>query len=322
MSNLSHQLTPYSASPEIRRQLFMGSLIGDAFALGTHWIYDIDRIEALFKPELGLQEPPADTFHPGKHRGDQTHYGDQTLMLYQFLRMHAGHYDGEAFRQFWLDQMKTYQGYRDMATRESIALLESGHPYGYASDELGGAARIAAILYWIEDPQEAFSAAVDQARLTHQRAESLLVTDLFARTAIRLLRGEPGTIMDVLRSVRDERAAQLVQADSDDVLVQVGASIQYFDQALANALDCLDCSPRETAMRLGQSCHAEHALPVMLNILARDVDYRESLRINSLIGGDSAARAMLIGLLLGIRAKPDEIPETWREAWKARDAVE
>ena len=322
MPNSSYQLTPYPVSPETRRQLFMGSLIGDAFALGTHWIYDLDRVESLFKPELDLQEPPADTFHQGKHRGDQTHYGDQALMLYQFLRSTEGRYTGEAFRQFWLDQMKTYQGYRDTATRESISLLESGRRTDYASDELGGAARIAAILYWIEDPQEALFAAVDQAQLTHRSAESLLVTDLFARTALRLLQCDPGTIMEVLHSVRDERAAQLVQADPDDVLVQVGANIRYFDQALANALDCLDCSPRETAMRLGQSCHAEHALPVVLNILARAVDYRESLRINSLIGGDSAARAMLIGLLLGIRAKPDEIPQTWREAWKARDAVD
>lgn len=321
MSNLSNPLYPCPASPEIRRQLFMGSLIGDAFALGTHWIYDLDRVESLLQPELGLQEPPEDTFHTGKHKGDQTHYGDQALMLFQFLRATQGRYDGEAYRRFWLDQMKAYQGYRDTATRESIALLESGHRTGYASDELGGAARIASILYWVEDPQEAISAAVDQARLTHRSAESLLVTDLFARTAVRLLQGEPGTIIDVLRSVRDERAAQLMKADPDDVLVQVGATIQYFDQALVNALACLDCSPRETAMRLGQSCHAEHALPIMLNILARAVDYRESLRINSLIGGDSAARALLIGLLLGIRAKPDEIPAQWREAWHARDVV-
>lgn len=40
-------------------------------------------------------------------------------------------------------------------------------------------------------------------------------------------------------------------------------------------------------------------------------------RINTLFGGDSAARAMLLGLLLGIRAKPDEIPAEWQAVWKA-----
>lgn len=319
---MPHQTNAQSASRDIRRQMFAGSLIGDAHALGTHWIYDLDRVEALFKPELGLQEPPADTYHAGKHRGDQTHYGDQALMLFQFLHANEGHYDGVDFRQFWVDQMKAYRGYQDTATRESIAMLASGDRYGYLSDELGGAARIAPVLYWVEDPQEAIAAAVDQARLTHRSARSLLVTDLFARTAVRMLHGESKPIIDVLRSVRDERAAQILQANQDDVLVQTRANIQFFDLSLENALKYLDRSPRETAMGLGQSCHAHHALPVILNILARNADYRESLRINALIGGDSAARAMLIGLLLGIRSKPDDIPAPWREAWKARVWVE
>lgn len=315
---MTHQTNAHPALQDAHRQMFAGSLIGDAHALGTHWIYDLDRVESLFKPELGLQEPPADTYHAGKHRGDQTHYGDQTLMLFQYLHANEGHYDGEDFGRFWVDQMKAYRGYQDTATRESIAMLESGNRYGYLSDELGGAARIAPVLYWIEDPQKAIDAAVDQARLTHRSARSLLVTDLFVRTAVRLLRGETRPILDVLRLVRDERSAQMLQANPEDVLVQTRANIQFFDLSLENALKYLDRSPRETAMALGQSCHAHHALPVILNILARNVDYREALRINALIGGDSAARAMLIGLLLGIRSTPDEIPADWREAWKAR----
>jgi len=318
---LTYQSNTGLASQEVRWQMLAGSLIGDAHALGTHWIYDLDRVESLFKPELGLQEPPEDTYHRGKHRGDQTHYGDQVLMLFDFLRAKQGRYDGEAFRSFWASRMKAYRGYVDTATRESIVMLERGDRYGYPSDELGGAARIAAVLYWIEDPKEAVSAAVDQARLTHRSARSMLVTDLFARTAVRLLQGESDSIIDVLRSVRDERNTQVLQANPDDVLVQTKADIRFFDDSLKNALRYLDRSPREMAMGLGQSCHAQHALPVILNILARNADYRESLRINALIGGDSAARAMLIGLLLGIRAKPDDIPVLWQEVWKARGAL-
>lgn len=307
----------YLDAREIRWHMFEESLMGDAFALGTHWIYDLNRVESLLGTESGLQEPPPDTFHIGKHRGDQTHYGDQALMLFDFLQAGKGNYDGEAFRKFWLDRMKVYQGYQDTATRESIALLESGARYGYLSDELGGAVRIASVLYWVEDPQEAVSTAVDQARLTHGSAQSLLVTDLFARTAVRLLQGETHPIIEVIRSVRDEQSEQLQRGDQTDVLVQAGARIEFFDVALDHALKYLDRTPRETAVGLGQSCHAHHALPVILNILARNADYRESLRINSLIGGDSAARAMLIGLLLGARAQTNDIPALWRSVWKA-----
>jgi len=126
-----HQPNDNPATKEIRWQMFAGSLIGDAHALGTHWIYDLDRVESLYKPELGLQELPADTYHQGKHRGDQTHYGDQALMLFEFLRANDGCYDGEAFRRFWVSQMKTYRGYVDTATRESIVMLENGDRYGF-----------------------------------------------------------------------------------------------------------------------------------------------------------------------------------------------
>jgi ADP-ribosylglycohydrolase len=226
----------------------------------------------------------------------------------------------QVYRQ--LQEMKAYRGYVDTATRESIALLESGQRYGYFSDELGGAARIASILYWVKDPQEAIAAAVDQARLTHQSAQSLLVTDFFVRAAVRLLQGESGSIIEVLQSIRDERTEHIRQASQDDIPVLTKADCQFFDDSLKNTLKHLNSSARETATRLGQSCHAQHALPVILNILARNGNYQESLQFNSRVGGDSAARAMLIGLLLGIRATTDEIPAHWRKAWKAGAWVE
>lgn len=65
--------------------------------------------------------------------------------------------------------MSAYQGYCDIATRESLSLLAAGARYGYASDELGGAARIAPVLFSIDDPDAALAAAVDQSRLTHRK---------------------------------------------------------------------------------------------------------------------------------------------------------
>lgn len=259
----------------VRQRMFAASMIGDSHALGTHWIYKLDRVEALFSPELGLQEPAPDTFHPGKHRGDQTHYGDQALMLFQFLHANEGEYDGIEFSRFWLDQMKSYRGYEDTATRESINLLTNGNRYGYLSDELGGAARMVSTLYWIKDPVEAVDASLDQARLTHRSPRALLVADLFARSAVRMLQGDTRSIIDILRSVRDERAAQILAGDPEDLLVAMRASIQFFDLSLENALKYVDGSPREIASGLGQTCHAHHALPVILNILAKEVDYRE-----------------------------------------------
>lgn len=304
-----------------KRNMLTGAILGDAYVLGAHWIYDVSRIKIAFGDYPELAEPLPDSFHKGRHRGDQTHYGDQTLMLHQFLKDRGGSYDGAAFRLFWQEKMQKYDGYRDSATRESLSLLSIGDRYGSRSDELGGAARMAPALYWAADPAIALASVLNQARLTHQDPQALLVTDLFARTALRLLAGDDKPLLAVIQEVRDEQADLLKKADPDDVLVQVQADIRFVDQALEKAIPFAGKTPKEIAGGLGQTCHARHALPVILAILASTEDYREAMRLNVLVGGDSATRAMLIGTLLGIRAREGDIPESWLAVWHARNLI-
>ena len=69
--------------------IILGSLIGDALALGPHWIYD----QAVIRHKLGhltTYQAPITTYHAGKTAGDLTHYGDQTLVLLRSLAETGG----------------------------------------------------------------------------------------------------------------------------------------------------------------------------------------------------------------------------------------
>ena len=286
---------------ERKKGLLAGSLLGDAFVLGAHWIYDPERIRKEFGRYDRLHEPLADTYHIGKHLGDQTHYGDQTAWLFRHLRDSRGHtYDPDAWRQDWLAHMETYTGYRDAASRTSAARLRGGERYGSDSNELGGAARIAPVLYWLADPGEILSAALDQSRATHDSLESRLATELFTRAALRLVSpaGEPFGALHALESARaDMHAARLDTA--------------FLDQAAAKALPYAKSSPERIARELGQSCHAQHAVPVLYAVFETTEDYREALSLHASIGGDSATRAMLTGVLLGAASGTAILPPEW-----------
>jgi hypothetical protein len=54
-----------------------GQFVGDAAALGTHWIYDLSELAARFPDGIfGCEAPAAGDYHESKKPGDQTHYGD------------------------------------------------------------------------------------------------------------------------------------------------------------------------------------------------------------------------------------------------------
>lgn len=71
--------------------------------------------------------------------------------------------------------------------------------------------------------------------------------------------------------------------------------------------------PTRTAVQqFGQSCDTRGALPSVVQIMARHpVDLREALVENVMAGGDSAARGMAVGAVLGASLGMDAVPADW-----------
>ncbi|MBV8099512.1 MAG: ADP-ribosylglycohydrolase family protein, partial [Verrucomicrobia bacterium] len=50
-----------------------GQFVGDAAALGTHWIYDLQELSAQFPGGVvGFESPQPGHYHEGRKPGDQT----------------------------------------------------------------------------------------------------------------------------------------------------------------------------------------------------------------------------------------------------------
>src|SRR5512133_1383616 len=68
------------------RGAIWGQFLGDAFCLGSHWIYDLAELDHRFPDgPQGFETPAAGHYHFGKRAGDLTHYGVGALLLLQSL---------------------------------------------------------------------------------------------------------------------------------------------------------------------------------------------------------------------------------------------
>ncbi len=283
----------------------LASLAGDALALGAHWEYDPAAIDDVLG-RVETYQTPMTHFHEGKSAGQFTHYGDQTLMLLQSV-IEKTAFDFHDFHKRWRALFSDYDGYVDKATRETMEGLMAGKGPGSSgshSHDLGGAARIAPLVYVLRDDLPALErAAVEQTRMTHDTDEVADAALFLARTSHHLIHGTP------LQDAMDKAAAG-----------------DYASKAIPQWLEAgrkaVGKPPREAILMFGQACPVGYALPAVVYLVsAYPDDLQTCLVENVMAGGDSAARGLAAGMLLGAALGPDAIPAAWRDGFAKADVI-
>ncbi len=252
------------------------ALVADSLSLGAHWIYEQEEIAEAFPHGIREFADPVSEYHPEKKAGDQTHYGDQAILLAKSIGKRGG-FDPHGWHEDWLEGMKSYQGYLDGASRET---LESEGQVASRSTDLGGASRIAPILDLGLPPGEAITAARAQTAITHGDPAVADAAEFFTRAAYAVRDGA------VFEDALDQAANQGIykKLDVEDYLE---AAVRLRDENFP-----------KVATKLGQACGVNKAFPLALYFLLRpETDFEKTLSDNALAGGDSAARGMLIALL-------------------------
>ncbi len=279
------------------KALLLGSFIGDALSMGSLWIYNPKMIERKFGRVTDYNLPEANKYHPTKKSGDFTHYGDQTLVLLESVAKQRA-FDSSDFSTRWQQLFSNYEGYVDGATKDTLDLLSSGispEKAGSSSNDLAGASRIAPILiaYAQKDFNEVQSVVEEQTAMTHNDPQVIETATFFARVVFRIFEG-----------------------------IGVEAAIEYaalFDynhlpaeEWLELAINHLELDSVSALQKLGQDCHIDHAFPATLYLLLKYGDSFETANIeNIMAGGDSAARGLIIGMVLGSKYGLESIPEKW-----------
>lgn len=291
---------------EKARTMVVAAFIGDSLALGAHWIYDAHEIERRFGRVENLIKPEKASYHPTKDLGEFTHYGDQTLVLLKSVAECSG-FDLEQFACSWRAHFDDYHGYFDKATKGTLKNFSEGArptASGSPSTDLAGAARIAPLVYrYRYNPEELVIHARAQTVMTHNNPMVVAAADFFARVACRVIAGEdPRTAMT--ETTRDSFAGTPIEEWVESGLQSIGGG------------------SREAIADFGQSCDTRGAFPAVVHLIGK---YRENLKEalieNVMAGGDSAARGMVAGMVLGAHLGPEAIPDEWLAALKDREQI-
>ena len=273
-----------------KKGLLLGSILADAFSLGAHWIYDCDKIKQNFGEYNKLYDPLDDSFHTNRKKGEHTHYGDQTLLLLEFLAEKKV-FNKENFQIFWAKHMGSYDGYIDHATKATLVAIKEGKEWGSDSSDLSGASRIAPIIYCTPNKEQGIKDSISQTKVTHNNEKVIAATEFFARTAYSVLDGE-----------KPSKAMELAEKNMKD---------PYVTKKLETAKKYLDLPYDEAIKEMGQACTVGGAFPATIYfILKYSEDYRKAMINNVMAGGDSAARGLIIGMIIGAY-REDTIPKEW-----------
>jgi ADP-ribosylglycohydrolase len=283
------------------RDLILPSFFADSLSLGPHWIYDAEEIAGKFPNGLTDYQAPLSPYHPGKSAGDFTHYGEQSLALLRSIAEHGWSIDH--WRHDWTRWAKTTTAYIDGASKRTLENLEAGLEQPSESGDLAGAARIAP-LFAILDGDKLIQAARAQTALTHGDPQVIDAAEFFSRATLAIQGG-----------------ASFDEA-FDDAASHPYDSLSAID-SLADSRKAAEGELSKEAPRIGLACNISQAFPLALAVAIKfENDPVAALSTNALLGGDSAARGMPLGLLLGAKHGLSAFPSAWLDELKAGEEVE
>jgi ADP-ribosylglycohydrolase len=242
------------------------------------------------------------SFHPTKGKGDFTHYGDQMLLLLEDIAAARG-FTLDHFAGAWQSFFSTYDGYFDHATKDTLENFKNGaspHDSGSQSTELAGAARISPLLYFYRGNEGGWLPAVRaQTLMTHNQEDVVKSAIFFSDVTRRVLAGQTPSAAVL-------EAAQTCQGQRNIISwVNLGKESR-------------DRDTRQAIAGFGQQCATAAAFPGVIHLVLKyENDLKTALVENVMAGGDSAARGMLAGMILGAHGGHSAIPGHWLSEMRA-----
>lgn len=273
------------------KELVLVSLVADAYSLGAHWIYDDKQLASLDINWNELNDAKA-VWHKEKKAGEFTHYGDQTLWLYQFLQGKEK-FEVEEYITFWENKMQSYNGYIDGATRESLEnIKDEKRPSGSESTDLSIVGRIAPLLLVSSTKQEFLENVESFVRVTHNSNQSQKAASFFAKLLLEVLDGNG------------------IEVSLEKLKEQFDSQIQGF---VTNGISSKTSDTFDTIRNFGPACDVNEGFAGVIHLLSKYDNLKDMLVCNAKAGGDSSARGMIASIIFLAQANKNatQIPASW-----------
>ena len=221
-------------------------------------------------------------------------YGKQTLWLLEYITQ-SKVYDPFKFGDIWKKNMSQEKDV-DKASKDTVANLKSGRTYlgaGSGFKDLSVVGRHAPILFSVKGMDEMLESIKFHTCLTHMTKETIEASKYIAEVTLAMVYN-----LDVANTLQ-ERA----KFYGETVESEVEKAFALQDKPDAIAL---------TMLGTGNQVEGGLASTIYL-ILNYHNDFEKLLEINLEAGGETSARAMVAGMVIGARYGFEKIKPTWIE---------
>ena len=277
-----------------------GAFYADAYALGAHWLYDTHQISKSEFDTKNFNDPLTD-YHKGKAAGDFTHYGDQMLWLLEALAQEE--FSVHGFSVIWKTKMSTYKGYVDGASQHTMGALTEGKNSlvcGSNSRDLSVVGRMVPLIYAYHNDMDKMMEYVKLHTVFTHMTKALVESAAYFNELILAV----------------SMGAEIRRAIEEIALAYSESVQKWVQEGVAKA----ETESIEAIKALGQSCSVEGGFAAVIYLLTRFSDFQEAMEANALAGGDSAARGMIVGAVLGAYGGMDVLPPNYK-AMNSADAI-
>ena len=301
------------------RGALWGSLTGDAFCLGSHWIYSHDEIAEKFPGGIqGFETPFPGHYHFGKKSGDFTHYGDAALLMLSSVAQ-CGKFEAADFgsRLVRLMLEDNYTGYRDHAMkgmlsnyttfREHNPAMVFDYQQGADDDQPATVSHLAPVVTAHLDDASLLPIVANATRVCQNNSRAIAYSQATALIMRHLVNGN-----SVESAVAETRKAM---SSPDPSNLEVCKKMK-------TACAAREMSIFDATMKFGQSCPLASSFTAALHatLVCYD-DFAGAIKATATAGGDSAGRAAMIGAWLGAHLGVAAIPPEWRIRLTAHDQI-
>jgi ADP-ribosylglycohydrolase len=270
-------------------EIILATFVADSYGLGSHWVYDEKQLQELDVDWDALNAPCA-LWHKGKVAGDFTHVGDQAYWLREFLK-DKNSFNAQEYLKYWQENMVSYDGYIDGASRETLANIQAGNPVGSGSHDFSVIGRIASLLLVSKDENQWIQNVEDFVKLSHNNEQVLEAAHFFATLLFRVRSGE--NIEEAMGSLKD----------------------QYSDFVQKNVENGMASKDKDTFLAIrefGPACSIDEGFSGIVHLLCKyPHDLKELFIQNAKAGGDTSSRAMAATMILTANSSSKKIPERW-----------
>merc|ERR1719444_389151 len=175
--------------------------------------------------------------------------------------------------------------------------------------------------YGYFEKEEDVAHAARTMMFTHRETSALDGGEFFARVAFRIMRS-PMTARQAIEAVaaesspfiREKVAQALAKvAEATDPSSSLSREAFADDLALTSMARLWDVGKSEP-IKVGKASPTEGVLPGSIYFIVKYDDLYEAARANAMVGGDSASRAVAIGMVLGAMQGLDGIPMRLRDS--------